>query len=98
MAVKVLSEEMIGDIGLNLSGFVITIKGRLDIHKHNSNTYNCVTYANYYSSEQAYLDGKIPFIKDMQIGLVIQQSELSGNVFEVMYNHIKSGYQSTIDI
>jgi hypothetical protein len=98
MAVKVLSEEKIEDVGMNLTNFVITIKGRVEIYKQSDNTYNCITYANYYSSEQAYLDGKVPFIKDKQIALILQASDLSGNIFELVYNNIKSGYQSTIDI
>jgi hypothetical protein len=98
MAVKILSEEMIEDVGMVVSGFIVTIKGRYELHKFKNDTYICIAYANYYSNEQAYLGKKVPIIQNKQIVVNLQASNIGGNMFSIIYNHIKASYQSTIDI
>ena len=101
MGIRVDSSELLPSLGLQLSGFVVTMNGRFTLTKLSAREYQCITHLNYYATEDAYnsaTDTKQPIIREQQLVLVLGPQDLSRNIFVLIYNRVKEQFATCVDV
>ena len=96
MGILVADEKKFNN-GLALSNFVVSVKGCMEVTKiHPLTTYRIFYKVYYYLSQSAYDSNNEPLETEMKHLDV--QGDISSNIFTLIYNNIKSGYNDTTDI
>ena len=97
MGILVADEKKFNN-GLVLSGFVITVKGCImEVLKIPSTTIYRVFYkVYYYLNQNAYNAGNEHI--ETELKHLDVEGDISGSIFTLIYNNIKSGYSNTTDI
>lgn len=96
MAITVVQEKAFG-IGLNLTNFVISCRGRLNCWiKKDDGTYQIQYSIYYYATEAAYNAGAAP-IQDESRTIILTSAQLDSNIFNHIYNELKGLYPGASD-
>ena len=97
MGILVADEKKFNN-GLVLSGFVVSVKGCImEVTKIQSTTIYRIFYkVHYYISQDTYNAGNEPLETEMKHFDI--EGSISDNIFTLIYNNIKSGYNDTTDI
>jgi hypothetical protein len=78
--------------GVTLQNFVVTTKGNIvKIEKIGTNSYRVVYEVYYYISETFYSESKPYVHKELK---TIILSDCSNNIYQCIYDSVKSGYQN----